>query len=568
MKNDNYILGLNAYGFNTSATLLKNGILIGAIEEERLSREKRTRKFPINSIKYLLNLEKIKIENLKAIAISWNPSINLEKFDKNKSENLTYLPDILHSVPNHLIKLLKNFDKKHFKQEIIINKNKSLPIYYVNHHLSHASNFYFSPFKNSSILTVDAFGENQTTSFYKGGPNSIELLWKQEFPHSLGSFYSTFTEFCGFAPQNDEWKLMGASAYGNSNKYYKKIKALVDLIPGKGFELNLKYFNHYLFHRPKYYNEKLSEYLNVSPNIKNNLNKNYYDICAASQKVFEETYFHLMNSLYKMSKNENLVVSGGCALNCLANGKILSKTKFKNIFVPPMPDDSGAGTGAAYYVHKEIFKSKSNFVLKHNFLGPSFSNKNIIDVLKRFKLKYVSCKDPTLDAAISISKSKIIGWFQDRIEFGDRALGNRSILADPRKKDMKDRVNLSVKYRENFRPFAPAVLEEYSKNFFENNQKSVFMEKTLKIKKIKRDLVPAVTHEDGTGRLQTVNKKNNQKFYKLINNFYKITNIPIVLNTSLNYKGDPMACSPEDAVKTFYLSGLDELYMGNLKIFK
>ena len=564
----NYILGLNAIGFNTSASLLKNGKLIGAIEEERLTRNKRTRSFPNLSIEYLLKKNNLSFEDINAVGISWNPTINLEKFDKANSTNHSYIPNILHTVPSNLMHFSNRKTFRYFKQELSIKKNKKIPIYYINHHYCHAANFFISPFKNSSILTVDAFGEKQSVGFFKGKNNEINSIWSQEFPHSLGAFYSTFTEICGFKPQNDEWKLMGAAAYGNKNIYYKKIRNLVSLIPNTGFELDLKFFNHYMFHRPHYFNKKLLSYLEIKQNTDEVLNKKYYNLAAASQLVFEDIYFHLINSLFKKSKSYNLVISGGSALNSLANGKVLNKTKFKNLFVPPVPDDSGAGLGAANYCFNVINKKKKRYVMNNNFLGPEFSNNEIRKILNKYKIKYQYLDNVSKEAAKSIANSKIIGWFQGKIEFGDRALGNRSILADPRNKNMKSRVNKSIKYREQFRPFAPAILNEYTSDFFENPQSSFFMERTLKIKKIKRKLIPAVTHLDGTGRLQTVNKVNNQKFYELIVEFFKLTKIPIVLNTSLNYKGDPIVCSPDDAIKTFYLSGLDELYLGNYRVIK
>tara|TARA_B100001027_G_scaffold215117_1_gene188473 strand:+ start:9381 stop:11078 length:1698 start_codon:yes stop_codon:yes gene_type:complete len=564
----NYILGLNAIGFNTSASLLKNGKLIGAIEEERLTRNKRTRSFPNLSIEYLLKKNNLSFEDINAVGISWNPTINLEKFDKANSTNHSYIPNILHTVPSNLMHFSNRKTFRYFKQELSIKKNKKIPIYYINHHYCHAANFFISPFKNSSILTVDAFGEKQSVGFFKGKNNEINSIWSQEFPHSLGAFYSTFTEICGFKPQNDEWKLMGAAAYGNKNIYYKKIRNLVSLIPNTGFELDLKFFNHYMFHRPHYFNKKLLSYLEIKQNTDEVLNKKYYNLAAASQLVFEDIYFHLINSLFKKSESYNLVISGGSALNSLANGKVLNKTKFKNLFVPPVPDDSGAGLGAANYCFNVINKKKKRYVMNNNFLGPEFSNNEIRKILNKYKIKYQYLDNVSKEAAKSIANSKIIGWFQGKIEFGDRALGNRSILADPRNKNMKSRVNKSIKYREQFRPFAPAILNEYTSDFFENPQSSFFMERTLKIKKIKRKLIPAVTHLDGTGRLQTVNKVNNQKFYELIVEFFKLTKIPIVLNTSLNYKGDPIVCSPDDAIKTFYLSGLDELYLGNYRVIK
>lgn len=565
------ILGLNAIGFNTSASILINGKLKYAIEEERLNREKRTRKFPIKSINYILNKCNLNLEDIDIIAISWNPLINLEKFDINHSEKNSYIPDILHSIPNYLIKILKQKPKTDYFEENLIIKKKRIKIYFVNHHLSHASSFFFSNFKNSAILTLDAFGEKQSGGFYIGKNQNISKINEILFPHSLGSFYSTFTEICGFQPQNDEWKLMGASAYGNSNStnhFYKKISKLIMLKKDGTFDLNLNYFNHYLFHRPHYYNDNLLKYLNIKVNKKINLNQQYYDLAFAAQKVFEDIIFNALNYLQKKTKLENLVFSGGCALNCLANGKIKQKTKFKNIFIPPVPDDSGAGLGAAFYVHNQILKNKRTYIMKNNYLGPSFNNKEVYSTLKKFKLNFTYLKNPEKKAAELISNDKIIGWFQDRLEFGDRALGNRSIIADPRKNNIKNRINKIIKYREAFRPFAPAIMDDYVLKYFEHYQNSDFMEKTINLKKECQNQVPGIVHEDGTARLQTVKKNNNEKFYNLIKEFYKITQIPMVINTSLNYKGDPICCSIEDIIKTFYLSGLDAIIINNYLLEK
>ena len=415
---------------------------------------------------------------------------------------------------------------------------------------------------------MDGFGENECMGFYHGRKNNIKKILTQNFPHSLGSFYSTITEFCGFTPQGEEWKLMGASPYGNNSKYYKLIRDLVTLTD-KGFELNLNYFNHYMFHRPNYFNDRLIDYLKTQPNQDGNkLNKKYFDIAYAGQKVFEDIYYHVINLLYKKNKSENLMISGGCALNCVANGKITSKTRFKNVFIPPVPDDSGAGLGAAYFVSNNILKTKKNFIMKHNYFGPNYSNKYIEKKLKKYLIKFTFYKNISKQAVQSIIEGKIIGWFQGELEFGDRALGNRSILADPRRVDIKDKINKKIKYREQFRPFAPAILEEKVGEFFEKEEKSPFMERALKIKKNKSSKIPSVTHIDGTGRLQTVNKKTNQKFYNLIYEFYKMTNVPILLNTSFNIQGESVVCSIEDALKNFYLSGLDELYVGNYLIKK
>ena len=563
------ILGLNSIGFNTSASLLINGKLVGSIEEERLNREKRTRKFPEKSIKYLLSNNNLTFNQIDALAISWNPLINLEKFDNFQSQNTSYIPNLTHMVPGYIMKLSKQNAPDYFEQSIKFKK-KNIKVYYINHHLSHASSFFFSSFNKASILTLDAFGEKQSGGFFVGNNNEINKINDFCFPHSLGSFYSTFTEICGFKPQSDEWKLMGASAYGKekNNIFYNKIKKLVTFLKNGKFELNLKYFNHYMFHRPNYFNTKLLEYLKIEKNNNKVLTQRYYDLSFAAQKVFEDILFNALNALNKKTKNDNLVFAGGCALNCLANGKIIKKINFKNIFIPPVPDDSGAGTGAAFYLYNQILGKKKIYQMHNNYLGPSYTNRDVKKTLNKYKLKYKYTNNPCLVAAKLIFNNKIIGWFQGSLEFGDRALGNRSILADPRKKDIKERINRIVKYREPFRPFAPAVLDEMVKKFFVEYQESNFMEKTVNIKKNKQKFIPGVVHKDGTARLQTVKEINNPKFYRLIYEFYKLTQIPMVINTSLNYKGDPICCSIEDIIKTFYLSGLDSIIINNYLIEK
>lgn len=564
-----YILGLNSIGFNTSASLIYDNKIIAAIEEERLSREKRTRKFPDKAIKFCLDKGKIKLEDLEAIAISWNPIINLEKFDNNSSRNTSYFPNILHSTINNVMKETKGIKKDFFLQNLPLVNGNVLKIFFVNHHLSHASSFFISNFNEASVLTVDAFGENQCVGLYSGKKNNISKISEQNFPHSLGSFYSTFTEFCGFKPQSEEWKLMGASAYGKKSSYQKKIDSLIKFEKDGKFFLNLKYFSHYMFHRPGYVNKDLEDFLGLKKNkLNQDLRKEYFDIAFAAQKTFEKIYFNLVKNVYKKNKSKNLVLAGGTALNCVANGKILNNSSFKNIFVPPFPDDSGAGLGAALFVNSLMSKKNSHIQFKHNYFGPSFTNNEILKVMKKFKLKFELINNIFETASDSIIKGKIIGWFQGALEFGDRALGNRSIIADPRNKFMKDKINKFIKYRENFRPFAPAILEEKASEYFENCQKSFFMERTLLIKSKKKKLIPSVTHVDGSGRLQTVSKDTNLLFYKLIKSFYKKTGIPVLLNTSFNVQGEPIVCSVEDAIKNFYMSGLDELYLGNYRIKK
>lgn len=564
----NLILGLNTTGFNTASCLIKNGRLISGVEEERIIREKRTRKFPIAGIKWNLLNSKIVIDELNVIAIGWNPAINLEVYSLAQSERLRFLGEIFYNVPNHLFRLTKNKAGEISEQQIELSNGLKLKIIYIKHHLCHAANYFVSPFDEAAIMTVDAFGEANSTTFSIGKKNKINNIWQQDFPHSLGGFYSAFTEFLGFEAQSDEWKLMGASSYGNPKKYLGKIRKLINL-NDDGFELDLTYFNFYQFHRPGRFTPKLSKFLGIKPNgVGMPLKDYYFDLAASVQVAFEDVYIHLLRLLKIKTKLDNLVISGGSALNCVANGKILSNTGFKEVFIPPFPDDSGCSIGAAFYVHNQLMNNKKNYILKSNYLGPIYSDLEIEKILIEYKIKYKKSKNITRDVANLISNGKIIGWFQGNLEFGDRALGNRSILADPRNFSMKNKVNKTVKYREEFRPFAPAILSEYADKYFEKSNYTPFMEKTYLIKKNQRKKIPAVVHVDGTGRLQTVSKDVNSTFYDLISEFKKITKIPILLNTSFNIKGEPIVCSPVDAIRTFFSSGLDCLALGSFLIKK
>ncbi|MDX1959915.1 MAG: carbamoyltransferase C-terminal domain-containing protein [Leptospiraceae bacterium] len=563
------ILGINSAGFNTSSSLIIDGKIIYAVEEERLNREKRTRNFPFQGIKEALKTAGIKLEELDAIAVAWNPAINLELHNHAQSSKARYLGEIFYNVPSALMSLKKNNQSSYSRQVIEFKDGTNLNIYYIMHHLSHASTFYYSPFETASIMTIDAFGEKECVLFAEGNNTELKTIWSQEFPHSLGGFYSTMTEFLGFQPQSDEWKLMGAAPYGDPKQFYEKLRKLI-IFKDDGFELDLSYFNFYLFHRPGRFTQKFSDYIGLPPNPKDNaLNELYYNLAASSQLLMEEIYFHLLNQLHKKSKfKDNLVLAGGVVFNSVANGKILQNTLFKEVYIPPVPDDSGGSLGASYYVYHQILKHPRKESLSNNYLGPGFNDSEIQDELDKYKVNYSKLENPSYTAAELISFGKIIGWFQGRLEFGDRALGNRSILADPRNPEMKDKVNETIKYRESFRPFAPSILIEKFSEYFEDATPTPFMEKVFPIKKEKQSLIPAVTHVDGTGRLQTVSKEQNLLYYSLIQEFEKLTGIPIVLNTSFNLKGEPMVSSPKDAIRTFFTSGLDALIIGDFLIVK
>ena len=429
------IIGLNASGFNTSACLIVDGRIVFAAEEERFNREKRTRKFPSKTLDYIFKKYELSINDVDFFAVGWNPAINLENPNTSYNQGQTrFLGELFYNVANSLI--MFNNEVGDYSEQIIHYESKKIHIFFVRHHLSHASLCFLSGLKKKAVLTLDAFGEKQSSEFFDAKENSIKSLWNREFPNSMGSFYSTFTSFLGFKPQSDEWKLMGASAYGNSKRFEKKIRKII-YPTDDGFELDLSYFNHFQFHRPGYYSKKLSDYLGIEPvNSNKKLDEDHYDLAASVQKTFEDICFHLLEKLHKKTNHTDLVFSGGSAYNCLLNGKIDKKTNFKTVFIPPFPDDSGVSIGSALYLDKIILKDKKKIVFIHNYLGPDFENSEIKVLLNSYKIKNKYLKNPEEDAAIEIESGKIIGWFQGKLEFGDRSLGNRSILADPRDKKM------------------------------------------------------------------------------------------------------------------------------------
>ena len=565
---NNIVLGVSI-GFNTSSALLIDGQPVMAIEEERLVREKRTRRFPVTGIRAALASQSLALEDVDAVAIAWNPAINLEAFSLAQSQRARYLPEFLYSVPNYLMTLKNDNSVLLTEQTLSFMDQTELRTYFVMHHLAHAATFFFSPFDHAAIMTIDGFGEKDCVVFLEGKGNNLKILWSQEFPHSLGSFYSAMTEFIGFQPDSDEWKLMGASSYGDSDRYYDRIRSMVHLDGSMGFELDLSFFNHYQFHRPLMYSPKLAELLELLPNKGDHeLTTEYYDVAAATQRVTEEVYLHLLRQLHQMTGLEKLVLAGGVVYNSVANGKVIAGTPFKEVYIPPVPDDSGGSLGAAFYINNQVWQKPRDFVLRSNFLGPGYGNADIQQMLEGHKIRYRKLIDPAKEAAGFVAAGKIIGWFQGRLEFGDRALGNRSIIADPRDGAMKDKVNETVKYREPFRPFAPSILTEYMDEYFENATPAPFMEKVFPIRIEKQGDIPAVTHVDGSGRLQTVSRDLNPLFWQLIDEFRRLTGVPVVLNTSFNLKGEPIVCSPQDAIRTFYSSGLDALFMGEFLVEK
>jgi len=471
---------------------------------------------------------------------------------------LDVIPKWLHKrlwIKNEIKKSLKGF-----KGEII----------FPEHHMSHAAHaFYTSPFEESAILTIDGVGEWSTTSIGYAKNNSIKITNDIRWPHSLGMFYSAFTYFLGFKVNEGEYKLMGLSAYGTPKYYDLILDNLIDVKDDGSIHLNMKYF---AFTYDKVMtNKKFSELFGISPKTKDEKTLQiHFDIGASAQKVLEDIILKIINHIYNKTKMKNLCFGGGVALNGVANYKILKEGPFDNIHIPPSPGDAGSAVGAAQYLYyiyhknsKDISKNNTQLIQENVYVGPSFSDDEIRKFLDSKKIPYKSFDRESLleKTAQLISDGNIVGWYQGKMEWGPRALGNRSILADPRREDMKDILNRKIKHRESFRPFAPSILEEYASDYFEIDVPSPYM---LMVSPVKRPKdIPAVTHVDGTGRLQTVSKESNSLYYDLINEFYKITGVPVIINTSMNVMGEPIVNTPKEAYQMIVKTDMDYIIMGN-----
>lgn len=565
------ILGISSDIWITSAALIDDGRIVAAAPEERFNRQKMYRNFPLNAIKFCLKEASCNLEDIDYVALAWNPGIHIRRPNFRFSDVIKWRAEHLYSIPNQLTPLLKN-KKIDYIEQRLKQENGECKILYITHHLAHAANaFFLSPFAEAAILSIDGRGENATALFAIGRKNRIEEIQEISFPHSLGLFYGTVTEYLGFQPHSDEWKVMGMAAYAEgNNEYYDKFKKMTVISSNGKLELDLKYFSYYLQDQEHFYTAKFIELFGPARGADEELEERHYQIAAALQKISEEIAAAMLEWLHKKTGMENIVVNGGFFMNSVFNGKITAVTPFKKVFISSCPDDSGTSIGAALYAYNHIFGQKNRNEQLHNYYGPQFSDEEIKGVLDKFQIKFQRLENIEEQAAQLVAEGKIIGWFQGRMEFGQRALGNRSIIADPRDVKMKDKVNSVVKYRESFRPFAPSILEEYTAEYFECDPeaRAPFMEKVYPIRKDKRNVIPAITHADGSGRLQTVSKQVNERYYKLIEEFYKITKVPVVLNTSFNVKGEPIVCSPIDAIRTFYSCGLDALIIGNYLVRK
>ena len=590
------ILGISAFYHDSAAALIVDGEIIAAAQEERFTRKKHDANYPFNAVEYVLHEGKLKLNDIDHIIFFEKPFL---KFERLLETYMAYAPkgfkSFSLSMPIWLREKLFQkkflFDKLKLHDERFNNINK---IKFSEHHYSHAASAFFpSPFEEAIILTLDGVGEWATTTVAIGKKNKLEIIKEIHFPHSLGLLYSAFTYYTGFKVNSGEYKVMGLAPYGKPRFKDLIIDKLMDLKEDGSFKLNMKYFNYAtgltmtnrnfskLFGQP------------VRNPEKDLLNEFHMDIAASIQAVTEEVVSRIAKNLIEKYKIKNLCLAGGVALNCVANGKILDQKIFDNIWIQPAAGDAGGSLGAALaYWHKDLDMPRIKYEdkMKGSYLGPKFNEDKIESELKKIKAVYTkkNSKDISTTVAKELSNNKTVGWFQGRMEFGPRALGGRSILADPRSEEMQKQLNLKIKFRESFRPFAPSVLREDVKSWFEIDNDSPYMLLVSQVKKekqikmstedqklfgieklnVKRSSIPAITHVDYSARIQTVHKDTNPKYYDLINEFKKITGCPVLVNTSFNVRGEPIVCSILDAFNCFMGTNLDILVVENFILYK
>lgn len=567
------ILGVSAYFHDASAAILKDGMLIACAEEERFSRIKHDYNFPERAITFCLQKASLTANDLDYVIFFEKPFLKFERL----------LFSILQTFPKSLVTFRESMihwlvDKlwvKHTIQQFLnIPREKIL---FCEHHESHAaSSFFCSPFDEAAILTVDGVGEWATATLGAGKGERIHIKKEMHFPHSLGLLYSAFTAFLGFEVNEGEYKVMGMAPYGKP-KYKDKVYELLKVFDDGSFYLNMRYFSyHYSSHAA--FSRKFCDVFGKprAPKDSNTLDPYYADVAASIQSVTEDIMLKLAHQAHKETGLKNLCMAGGVALNSVANGRILQETPFENLYIQPAAGDGGGAVGAAMFAYHQLLGKPRKFIMEHAYWGEEYSDADIKEFLQVKNIPYEVYEDEQKLVSYcvdNITRGKVCGWMQGRFEFGPRALGNRSIIGDPRKAEMKDIVNSKIKFREAFRPFAPVVIQEKTQEYFTlrdcaNQYPSRFMLLVSPVAQDKREKIPAVTHEDGTGRLQTVKREWNPLYYDLIKNFGDATGVPVLLNTSFNLKGEPIVTTPENAMNTFMRSGLDFLVLGHYVIEK
>ncbi len=576
-----FILGINAFHGDASACLIRNGDLVAAAEEERFRRIKHWAGFPTEAIRYCLAEAGIRLGDVTHVAVNQDSSANL---GKKIAYTLLQRPD-LGMVLDRIRNKRERAGVGDQLQRAFPDQVFSGQLHFIEHHRAHLSSaFHVSPFDEAVVVSVDGFGDFASGGWGVGRGIKIDIEDRVYFPHSLGIFYQALTQYLGFPHYGDEYKVMGLAPYGEP-QYLEQMRQIVKLDTDGGYRLNLDYFRH---HREKIdyewddgepavgmlFSPELARLLGPVRGIADPLEQRHRDIARSVQAMYEEAFFHLLNTLHARHKLDNIAIAGGCGMNSVANGKVTLSTPFRNVYVQSAAGDAGGAIGAAYSVWHELGGARGTR-MDHAYWGPGFDDEQVRAVLNAHSraiaaagcnVEYIDDEDEICRrTAEVIANGQVVGWFQGRMEWGPRALGNRSILCDPRRADMKDILNLKIKRRESFRPFAPSILREAVPDWFELDGDVPFMMQVFPIRTEQRARIPAVTHVDGSGRLQTVHRETNPRYYRLIEAFRDISGVPMVLNTSFN-ENEPVVCLPEEALDCFLRTKMDLLVMGNFVV--
>ena len=573
-----YVLGINAYHGDVSAVLLEDGDLVVALEEERFRRVKHWAGFPTLSIQKCLSMAGISGRDIQHVAISRDPKANLIR---KGLFALTKRPDL--SLVFDRVKNARKVRDVHAPLSAALGvPADDLPkLHFVEHHPAHlASAFFVSPFDDAAVCAIDGFGDFVSTSLASGTTNHLEILDRVYFPHSLGLLYTAITQYLGFWGYGDEFKIMGLAPYGRP-VHVDRMRELVRLTDDGLFELELKYFRHWnegvemewdegYPTLGRVFSNELETLLGPARRNDEPLTPHHEDLARSVQALFEECAFHVLNGLWERTRNPRLCLAGGCAMNSVANGKIREKTPFREVYIQPAASDNGTALGAAYYVWNQVLDNPRSFKMTHGYWGTEYPEADVSQLINEreddqatlVSKRYGSEDELCRATAQLIADGNVVGWFQGRMEWGSRALGNRSILADPRRADMRELINLKIKFREKFRPFAPSILEEALGEYFVDGAPDPFMQQVYPVREDKRSVLPAITHVDGSGRLQTVSPRTNPRYYRLISEFAKLTGVPVVLNTSFN-ENEPIVDTPEQALDCFLRTQMDVIVVGD-----
>jgi carbamoyltransferase len=574
------ILGLNAYHGDASVALVVDGQLVSAIEEERLNRRKHCAGFPALSARAVLEMAGVAPSDVEHVGISRDARAHFGR----KVLSTLRRPGFFRKAAGRLANLGKVRGARADLAQALGAGGSFRPTFHrVGHHRSHlASAFYVSPFEEAACLSMDGFGDFVSCMRAVGRDRELRLLDEVRFPHSLGLFYTAVTQYLGFRKFGEEWKMMGLAPYGTPS-YVEKLRELVSPRPGGRFELDPSFFVHATDgidmswkegspHLGRVFSGRLEGLLGPSRDPEDpDFYGKWADIAASAQVVYEEIFFHVANDLHARTKLPRLALAGGCALNSVANGKILERTPFREVFIQPAAGDDGTAVGAAFFVEHAVLRRPRRFVMDHAYTGPAYGDRAIEDAVAAarrdgwdgaIEVRRLEDRDLFPEVAAAVAAGKVVGWFQGGMEFGPRALGNRSIVADPRRADMKDILNTRIKHRETYRPFAPSVLEERVGDWFERSEPSPFMLMVYPVRPEQRARIPAVTHVDGSGRLQTVSARTNPRYHALISEFERQTGVGLVLNTSFN-EHEPIVATPADAIACYAKTRMDVLALGN-----